>query len=296
MQSSGTAIPADAKNIFSMLASQEFVLVVSLLNTIANLTITGEKTIGSITETLPTVISMPTVGCVTILCNLTTSIATIAFHIIGSQAIGGISIGLYGPEIQEDNNKVREVNFSYAFTMSNQTMSQEPYFIMELIQVVNETRSLATNGRSQFSALWIPTFSQDTDRNFQTPEEYGKYRTHKNTTLSIDLTQAVYYIYNTEKPIIKTASVIFKNILFVSMCMELFAFAFLFFKLTIAPALRLVSRLIWPKEGEPEAENGNDDSEKEEPAGSDDDDIDEGPQQFPMKPGGNEYYQPDAKN
>ncbi|CAF0993148.1 unnamed protein product [Adineta ricciae] len=304
MQSLGAAIPADTATIFNLLSQQSFVATVTLLNTVVNLTVTVEKTIGTITEQLQRDLYVPTDGCIVISFNLTTNMATITVNITGSTAIGGVRIGLYGPEIVDINNKVQELNFSYAFIIQNQTLSQEPYFEMDLIQVINETKGLSTGAPSQFSGLWIPKFSKDDDRNFQTLAEYEKYHAESQTTLTIDLTQSMYYIYNIEQPIIKTANVVFKNILFVSMCMELFGFGFLFFKLAISPLCRLVSRLICQKNDESKEENneGESESEKEEEEEDSDDesdgneeDVHEIPKQIELPPEKTKWYKPNPK-
>ncbi|UJR37191.1 hypothetical protein I4U23_029899 [Adineta vaga] len=305
MQSLGAAIPTDAKRIFNLLETQSFTMNIGLLNTMVDLNVTVEKTIGTITETLSRDISVPTNGCILISFNLSATIAVVTINISGSQAIGGIRIGLYGSEIVENNNRVQELNFSSSFILQNQTLSQEPYFNMELIQVINETKSLSAADPSQFSGLWIPTFIKDDDRNFQTPDEYKKYHTQSQTTVTIDLTQAVYYIFNIEQPIIKTASVIFKNILFASMCMEIFAFAFLFFKLTIAPICGLISKCIWRKDAETKEEDGSGsesekEEEEEENESSDDDDddqdnVEEIPKEMAFETANNKWYQHNTK-
>jgi len=304
MQSLGAVVSDSAKTIFNLLQSQQYTLTVTLLNTIVGTNITVEETVGTITKQLQTVLSAPVNGCLVISSNLTENIATININISGSQAIGGVRIGLSAPAIVDQNSVANELYFANSYTMTNRTMSQDPYFNIELIQVINETKPLSINNVSQYSGLWIPTFIMDNDQNFYTQTEYDQYHTNLYTILTIDITQATYYVYNIEKPIIKTTGVIFKNILFASMCLEIFGFAFLIFKLIIIPFIRLIIRLVWSKKEEKEEskeendDNDSDDDETkktEEHKSDDDDDDDEIPQKIKLEPGKNEWYMPDIK-
>jgi hypothetical protein len=267
-----------------------------------------EQTVGTITTKLQPDLSVPVNGCLVISCNLTANIATISINISSSQSIGGVRIGLSAPAIVNQNSEAKELFFATSFTMSNQTMSQEPYFNVELIQVINETRPLSVNEVSQYSGLWIPVFITDNEQNFYTASEFTSYHTNYSTILTIDITEAAYYVYNVEKPITKTTSAIFKNVLFASMCLEIFGFAFLIFKLAIIPLVRLIISRVWPKEEESKEKNGenenddDDESEKEEDKekydsddDDDDEDEDEKSKKSKLKPGKNEWYMPDVK-
>jgi hypothetical protein len=299
MQSLGAAVSGNMTQLFNLLQLQKFTLIVTLLNTIVNTNVIVSQTIGTITTKLNIDLSTPTNGCLVISCNLTSNIATININVSSMQTIGGISIGLSGPGTTDRNIEAKDLNFSNTFSMTNRTMSQEPYFSVELIQVINETKPLSLTDASQFSGLWIPTFTTDEDQNFYVESDYEKYHTKYYTILTIDITQAAYYIYNEEKPIIKTTSVIFKNILFVSMCMEIIAFIFLMVKLVIGPLLQFIVRLTCSKEKESEEkiEHGDEgESEKEEVNESDsDDDVGETPRKIKLEPGLNEFYMPDVK-
>jgi len=304
MQALGAAVSDDAKKIFTLLQSQKFRIIVTLLNTITNTNITVTQTVGTITTKLLPDISVPITGCLLISCNLTTNIATVNINISSSQAIGGVRISLSAPSIADQNNEAKELFFAQSFTMSNRTMSQQPYFNVELIQVINETRPLSVNDVSNYSGLWIPVFIQDDDQNFYTQTDYDNYHTNFYTILTIDITEAAYYIYNLEKPIVKTTKAIFKNILFATMCLEMFGFAFLIFKLAIIPLVQLIISRISPKVEESkekkDGENDDDDSEKEEDKekhdSDDDDDDDDEIAKKKLKPGKNEWYIPNSKN
>jgi hypothetical protein len=304
MQALGAAVSDDAKEIFTLLQSQKFFLIVTLLNTITNTNITVTQTVGTITTKLQIDVSVPMDGCLLISCNLTANIATVNINISSSQAIGGVRIGLSAPSIVAPNNEAKELFFAQSFTISNHTMSQQPYFNVELIQVINETRPLSVNDVSNYSGLWIPVFIQDDDQNFYTQTDFDNYHTNFYTILTIDITEAAYYIYNLEKPIVKTTKAIFKNILFATMCLEMFGFAFLIFKLAIIPLVQLIVSRISPKVEESkekkDGENDDDDDESEkeedkEKHDSDDDDDDDDETAKKFEPGKNEWYIPNSK-
>jgi hypothetical protein len=302
MQALGAAVPDTMEEIFNLLKFQKFTLTVTLLNTIVDKNISVTQTVGTIVTKLSRDLSVPTSGCLVISCNLTADIATININISTTDLIGGVRIGLSGPGTSDQYNQLKELNFSKSFYISNRTLSQEPYFNIELIQVINETRPLSVSDVSKYSGLWIPTFIKDDDRNFYTLTTYETYHTQLYTILTVDITQAPYYIYNVEKPIIKTTAVIFKNILFATMCMEILAFAFLIVKLAIGPLFRLIIRHICSKKEEEESkeenENEDDESEKEEEEhkSDDDEDGDEASKEVKLKPGINEWYTTDVES
>ena len=302
MQSLGALIPDDAKTIFSLLSLQKFTLVVTLLSTTINSSsnVTILQKVGAVTTALSARLSSPVDGCLMISTNLTTDIAEITIDISSSARIGGVRIGLQAPAISQEYNTVQELNFANGFVISNRTLSQEPYFGIELIQIVNETRGFSVNEPSNYSGLWIPTYSKDDTRNFFSLSDYEKYHTSSYTIITIDITKAAYYIKNLEKPIIKTARVLFKNFLFATTCMEIIGFGVVVFKLAIIPAIRLIVNKVRSKEQEKtEGENANSESEEEqeeeEEEESDINDGDEIPQIIKYGPGQNDWYTPDVQ-
>jgi len=301
MQSLGAAVSDSAKTIFNLLLSQsqQFTLTVTLLNTIVNTNITVNQAVGTITTVLPSKSSVLTSGCLIISCNLTSNIVTVSINISSSQPIGGVSIGLSASSIVEQNSVAKEVFFVTSFNMTNRTMSQDPYFSIELVQVINETKPLSLNALSNYSGLWIPIFSQDEDQNFQVQSDYEQYHTGLYTILTIDISQAAYYVHNVEKPIIKTTAIIFKNILFASMCLEIYGFVILILKLAIIPLARWIIQRVQSKGEESKEDNkddeDDDDDDKTEKEESDSDDDDEIPQKKKFGLGENEWYKPDTK-
>ena len=293
MRSLGTPIPNNARKIYNLLNSQQFLLTVTLLNTNIDTNVTVTQIIGTRTTQLRRSVSVPTSGCLMISCNLTSNLAMVMLNVSSYQTIGGVRIALSASLIAEENNIARGIAFANSFNVTHRIMSQHPYFTIELIQVINETKALAVIGTSNYSGLWIPTFTQDSDRNFYTESGFEQYHTRPYTLLTIDIQQGTYYIYNIEKPIIKTTAVIFKNFLFASMCMEIFGFILLIFKLAIMPLVRLIIRLIRSKKNEIK-EDDNDKSEEEEEVREESESDDDLPQIVKFGPGDNQWYKSDV--
>ena len=292
MQSLGIPIPNSTQPIYHLLNSQQFILTVTLLNTNVDTDVNVTQVVGTRTTRLQRRLSVLTSGCLAISCNLTSNIATVIFNISSFQTIGGLRIGLSASSIVDGKNVAKEIAFANSFSVTNRIMSQQPYFTIELIQVINETKPLAVTDVSNYSGIWIPTFTQQNDRNFYTETAYEMFHTQPYTLLTIDIQQGTYYIYNLEKPIIRTTAVIFKNILFASMCMEIFGFVLLIFKLVIVPLVRLIVRRIQCKESKEDEDEDDSDDEGEEEESDSEDDI---PQIVRFGPGNNEWYVPDTK-
>lgn len=294
MRSLGTPIPTSARKINHLLNSQQFTLTVTLLNTNIDANVTAKQIIGARTTQLRRHLSVPNSGCLIISCNLTSILAVVVLNVSSYQTIGGVRIGLSASSTVDGTNIAQEVAFSNSFNVTHRIMSQQPYFTIELIQVINETKPLAVIGTSNYSGLWIPTFTQDSDRNFYSESGFEQYHTRPYTLLTIDIQQGTYYIYNIEKPIVKTTAVIFKNFLFASMCMEIFGFVLLIFKLAIMPLVRLIIRLIRSKKDETK-EDDNDESEEEEEVPEESDSEDDRPQIVRFGPGENQWYKSDVQ-
>lgn len=243
MQSLGTPFVEEEQPIFDMLDNQSFTLNVAFINTdftADNLTVS--QVLGSILVELPRQAQVDN-GILEISTNLTSHTTTIAFNVSSNSAVGGLRVGLTGPSISNGDYYVQELNFSSVFYESNRTIAQDPLIQVQLIQLINTTEPLSASGVTKYSALWIPTFIINTDQLYLTDSEFELYHIEDNTVLTIQITEATYYIYNKQEPIAKLTEVIFTDILFTTMCIELFALTFLFYKLAISPIIKALLRL-----------------------------------------------------
>jgi len=240
MQSLGIPFSEEEQTISDMLDNQPFTLNIAFINTAfsaKNLTVS--KVLGSITEVIPQTAKVTT-GILEASTNLTSHSTIITFNVSDPSAAGAVRVGLTGPSMAADNNYVQKLNFSYAFNYSNRTLTQNPLITIQLIKLINATKPLSNNDDTQYSALWIPTFIVNEDQLFYTESDFQTYHVLDSTVLTVEITEASYYIYNEQAPITKVTEVIFTNILFTIMCIELFALAFLFYKLAISPIIKAI--------------------------------------------------------
>jgi hypothetical protein len=236
MQSLGIPVLEEEQPLFDMLDNQPFTLNVAFINTdFSAQSLDVSQVMGSILLDLPRTTTIVMDGLLAVSTNLTSHSTTINFNVSSNSAVGGLRVGLSGPSMTNANYFVQELNFSYAFNHSNRTTTQDPLITIQLIKLINITKPLSNNDLTQYSALWIPTFIKNDDQLFYTESDFQLYHVQDNTILTIQITEATYYIFNTQEPITKITEVIFTDILFTTMCIELFALAFLFYKLAIAP-------------------------------------------------------------
>jgi hypothetical protein len=243
MQSLGTPILEEQQPIFNMLNDQPFTLNVAFINTdFSDKKLNVSQVFSSYLLDLSRTTQV-TDGLLSISTNLTSHGTTIIFNITSNSAVGAFRIGLTGPSMQNENYYVQELNFSYAFNYTNRTVTQDPMITLQLIKLINDTEPLSSNIQTLYSALWIPTFIKNDDQLFYTESDFQLYHVKDNTILTIEITEATYYIYNQQQPITKLTEIVFTDILFTTTCIELFALAFLFFKLAILPIIKKIIEL-----------------------------------------------------
>jgi hypothetical protein len=243
MQSLGTPVLEEQQPIFDMLNNQPFTLHVAFINTDfspSDLTVSQE--LGTMLRNLPQT-TQTTNGILYASTNFTSHTTTIIFNVSSNSAVGGFRVGLSGPSMTNDNYYLQQLNFSYAFNYSNRTTTQDPLITIQLIKLINLTLPISNGDDNQYSALWIPTFIKDDDQLFYTESDFQLYHVKDNTILTVEITEATYYILNQQSPITKPTEVIFTDILFTTMCIELFALTFLFYKLAIASTIKTIRDL-----------------------------------------------------
>ncbi|CAF1390084.1 unnamed protein product [Rotaria sordida] len=100
---------------------------------------------------------------------------------------------------------------------------------------------------SSFSGIWYPTFMMSEDHVFISSEEYDISANLTSTTLTIVLSETSYYIKNRQLPIAKLREIIFHNLLFTVVCLEIFRLLILLWELTIMPLLNFIMRHLQKK-------------------------------------------------
>jgi hypothetical protein len=243
MQSLGTPLLEDEQPLFEMLNNQSFTLNVDFINSdFTAYELHVFQVVGSTLLELPR-ITNESDGLLQVSTNLTSHSRTIAFNLSSNSALGGFRVGLTGPAMKNMNYVVQELHFASSFNYSGRTVTQDPSITIQLIKLINETEGLSSTDDTQYSALWIPTFIINNDQVFYTEDDFQLYHILDNTILTVQVTEATYYIYNKQEPIAKVSKVIFTDILFTTMCIELFGLTFLVFKLGILPGIEAIINL-----------------------------------------------------
>jgi hypothetical protein len=149
------------------------------------------------------------------------------------QIIGGLRVGLYGPGNESEHYNLQELNFYQSFFKTGEVLAQNLPIVLDITKVINETAPMVGE-QSDFSGIYIPTFTTDSNSLFLTGDQYISSNS-TSTTFTINILETPYYVKNLEQPIAKSSEIIFHNLLFTIVCLEIFGLGFLMYKLLIKP-------------------------------------------------------------
>ena len=231
--------------IFELLNTQPLTLRIDFINTVFNCT---DATVTQIKD-----IYIP----MTILsCNDTASTAAMSLllpshninlqiQLTGINTIGGLRISVEGPggHVEDDTLNTAytliDLVFAQSLSMSGRLLTQQPSCTLQLTKVINRTDSLESDGERQYSGVWLPILADNLDQMFVDQTEY-KYSTSSSTIISIVISETSYYTMNRQWPITDQDELIFTNLLFTIVCLEIFGLGFLIFKLIIIPLVKRI--------------------------------------------------------
>jgi hypothetical protein len=125
----------------------------------------------------------------------------------GIKTIGEIRIGLDG------SSSITEVLFPLTF------------FTIELTEIINRTDPLNSDDLPRYSGIWSSSFNQ---------------RTYTNIT--IEISESLFDVSNQQQPIARESEIIFRNLLFTIVLLELFGLLFLVIKFLINPLFNIIYR------------------------------------------------------
>ena len=134
-----------------------------------------------------------------------------------------------------------ELNFRSTFLPSalNKILAPSTFFALQLTPIVNQTAPLNTDGLPTFSAIWSSSFNVKTEEQFTNETQYTFFqRMQTNVTVTIEKT--VFYVSNVQEPIARQTEIIFRNLLFTIVVLEVFGLIFLVIKLLIAPLFYMI--------------------------------------------------------
>jgi hypothetical protein len=161
----------------------------------------------------------------------------------GIKTIGGIRVSLNGSSVISDDFRytLMEVNFASTFVPNSldEVLSPSTFFTLTLTPIINRTDPLNSNDFPTYSGIWSSSFNVNKDELFSEETRYTLYqRTYTNVTISI--VESLFYVSNQEKPIARQSEIIFRNLLFTIVLLELFGLLFLLNKLLIIPLFNII--------------------------------------------------------
>ena len=96
------------------------------------------------------------------------------------------------------------------------------------------------DGDSEFGGIWLPTFVYTLNEMFVDTARYVSSVNLSSTTLTVVISETPYYIKNVQSPIAKQPEVMFRTLLFSSLCLEICAMSFQMAKLIVVPLFRKI--------------------------------------------------------
>ncbi|CAF0867159.1 unnamed protein product [Rotaria sordida] len=149
------------------------------------------------------------------------------------QTISALRGGVSGNKYEEDSYKLKKLNFYKSFSKNESVLAQTLLVSLALTKVINETLSVKDE-KSDFSGIYIPTYTIDLNSLFLSREQYIR-STSQTILLSIVLTETPYYVKNQQQPIAKQPEIVFHNVLFTVACLKIFGLIFILYKLIFKP-------------------------------------------------------------
>ncbi len=100
-----------------------------------------------------------------------------------------------------------------------------------------------SNDLPVYSGIWSSSFNVNKDELFSQETRYTLYqRTYTNIT--IEISESLFYVSNQQQPIVRESEIIFRNLLFTIVLLELFGLLFLVIKLLINPLFNIIYRCL----------------------------------------------------
>ena len=229
--------------IFHMLDDQPFILYVDLINTL--FTCTDVILVQIADRNVPLMIRS---------CNKSSeglSLSTLLpshslnlqLQLTGANTIGGLRLGLEGPSAWDEKDGLEGIytlkNLATYQTFSDpgRLLTRIPSVSCFITKLINRTYGLTEGEPLRVNGIWLPSMSVNVDNIFNNENEYN-YATSASSVLTISISETPYYIVNTQKPVTDFADLMFTDILFSIVCLEIFGLVFLIFKLVILPLFK----------------------------------------------------------
>jgi hypothetical protein len=166
-------------------------------------------------------------------------------NITGAYFVGGIRLCLRGPGLVQGVNTLHYLDTCQFYFTDNETIGHDVTVPIVLIKIINQTQPLQVDGDTLYDGRWTPTWNTANGLSdkliYEQNGEYLRYASYQNF-LTITLTEQPFFVQNNQQPIIRKAELAFHTLLFTSLVIELFGFAFLLVKMIGIPLLLPILR------------------------------------------------------
>ncbi|CAF3735698.1 unnamed protein product [Adineta steineri] len=234
--------------IFDMLDAQPFTMSLDLINTGAhceNITIQQNKPgINYLTLSNLSCLIQPDDVTLTATFPLPSHQLEVQLNVSGVYFIGGIRLCLRGPGIINGSSTLQTLDTCTLLFTTNETLARTSTVSVSLIKVINQTSPLQIGGATIYSGRWAPTIGEISISDSLVYEQDGEYLRYisERTTFTVTVSEQPFFLQNDQQPIIRTSELAFHTLLFCTLIIELFAMAFLLFKLIGKPLIHLFLR------------------------------------------------------
>ncbi|CAF3974682.1 unnamed protein product [Adineta steineri] len=234
--------------IFDMLNTQPFTMSLDLVNTAANC-----QNI-TIQQNRPGVkyLKLSNLSCLIQPDNVTLTATfplpqhqlEVQLNISGIYSIGGIRLCVRGPGIINGVNTLQALDTCKLLFTINETLARTSTVSISLIKVINQTKPLEIGDSTVYGGRWSPTINDISISDKLVYEQDGEYLRYVNerTTFIITISEQPFFLQNNQQPIVRISELAFHTLLFCTLIIELFAMAFLLFKLIVKPLIHLFLR------------------------------------------------------
>jgi hypothetical protein len=222
------------QEMFDLLNNQAFTLSIDFINTLVNCdAISIQALFGLTWSTIRWLYCNNTNYILTLTIPLPYQHISVQVFLDDTKMMGAIRIGLTGPGYENGSYELKELNFHQSYSKNGYALSRTLPVTIAMTKVINETKPMVGD-ESEFSGIYIPTFTVDMNSLFISNAQYVV-SALTSTTLNIDITETPYYVKNLQEPIARQSEIIFRNLLFTVVCLEIFGLVFISYKLLFKP-------------------------------------------------------------
>jgi hypothetical protein len=236
----------ELQTMFDLLNNQEVYLNVDFLNTVFNCSeeIIIDYQLGTKWKTLEIVSCNYASYILSMSVLLPYKVMTVRCTLPNIYTIGGFRMGLSGSGETDGEAELtlKQLGFSQTFSQAGMMLGQTVSLGLKTTKVINQTLPLAGDDFEAFDGLWIGSFTINYYNSFVSETDYmlSASTPLTATTLIMTISETDHYILNVQEPIAKLDEIIFHNLLFTIVVLEIFGMIFLIHKLMIVPLISFI--------------------------------------------------------